>query len=147
VGSYAEQPGSTTCTPCGGQKVTSSKGSTSRTACFCPDAQFESSTGTCRPCGTCLPNEYVASPCGGTSDAQCRACDACAASGTYVSNLCKGFSSTKEQTCSPCKTSRQCSQTDPNFLTLSRCYAGGEISVDTTVCLPSAGGYKVVPSL
>ena len=126
--------------PCVSGKTTLRVGSVSGDACFCPDAQFESSTGVCKPCGTCLPNEYVASPCGGTSDVQCHVCDACASKQDFVPaiNLCKGFERTQAQACTPCRLARQCSESSSSdFVTLSRCYSG-DISVDTTVCMSRA---------
>ena len=141
VNTYSATNGSSECTPCTGGKVTVGEGSDNAAACACPPAQFAADTGTCKPCGSCLPNEYVASECGPASDVVCMRCTACAVKQDFVvaSSMCKGFAKLSSQRCSTCKVGKQCSpdSTSTDYVTLNRCYSG-EISYDTTVCVEAA---------
>jgi hypothetical protein len=134
--------GQTLCTPCAGDLITLSKGATSVLNCTCPFGRFQEGPSKCTPCGSCLPNEYVKSPCGSTFDVQCEVCQSCSAKDHYVkpSSMCNGNGGPNEaeQACEQCKLATGCSKsTTDNFQTLYNCYSG-TVSNDTTVCMPAA---------
>ncbi len=142
IKTYNSAVGQTTCTPCIGSLTTLSKGSTSVSSCVCPEDMFHEGSGKCTPCGSCLPNEYVKTQCGSTSDVQCEVCQSCNAKNHYVipGSMCNGNGgpSEAEQPCAQCKLSQGCSEsTTDNFQTLYNCYSG-TVSSDTTVCMATA---------
>ena len=66
--SYVSSAGQLSCVPCPNGKITLKEGVSSVSECFCPDGLFDPGTGQCNPCGKCVLNEYMVSPCNATSD-------------------------------------------------------------------------------
>jgi hypothetical protein len=142
LNSYNALVGQTECTPCAGDLITLSKGAASVLNCKCPADRFHEGSGRCTPCGSCLPNEYVKSPCGSASDVQCEVCQSCSAKDQYVipGSMCNGKGGLLEaaQACAQCKLATGCSKSiNDDFQTLYNCYSG-TVSNDTTVCMPAA---------
>lgn len=141
IGSFNPLSGQTSCRKCPNNKTTAYNGSTSEGQCTCQSGKFDSGTGVCVPCGTCLLNEYVVGTCGNYSDVQCAACRFPCPGGSkdqFVasSGMCNGYGTSSSQTCSPCRTELQCSQSDrqQEYHRLFPCLSGTG-SYDTSVCI------------
>lgn len=135
---YSNQEGQSICTPCGGDLITNATGKQSFADCICPAKRFLSGKDTCSPCGACLPNEYVVSPCGvGLADVKCAVCKSCDDKRSYVipTGMCNGENTVSEQDCSPCRLEQYCGgSTRDTFKILSRCLSGTG-SYDTSLCM------------
>lgn len=143
---YNPLQGQSKCLQCPNNKTTSLvQGCTSISNCTCGTGKYDPGTGFCLPCGECLLNEYVVSPCGDYSNVQCAACASPCPGGSkdqfvVPAGMCNGHGTTATQSCAQCRQEQQCSQKDK--LQYNRLWACRFVYV--CVCVNCTGFHKMM---